>query len=72
MPPLSFGGLGMTQKVWFFGDKDKGEDQPTIGYCPDCDEIATWNNDKGLLCPICGTTELSIFHHDGASKYPEK
>ena len=47
-------------------------DEPTIGYCPDCDVIAAWNNVKGLFCPKCLTTELSEFTWNGNSRHPEE
>jgi len=50
--------------VYFF-------DKPVIGYCPECDEIAVYHPEKGLICPRCGTTNLSIFVWDGESRYPE-
>jgi len=52
------------QKVWFF-------EKPTIGYCPECDEIATWDDERGLHCPSCGTKDLSIFVWNGESRPPE-
>jgi len=52
------------QKVWFF-------EKPTIGYCPDCDELAVWDSERGLHCPKCKSTEVSIFEWTGNGKYPE-
>ncbi|GAG73929.1 unnamed protein product [marine sediment metagenome] len=52
------------QKVWFF-------EKPTIGYCPDCDELAVWDSERGLHCPKCKSTEVSIFEWMGNGKYPE-
>lgn len=52
----------MQQIVWFF-------DQPTIGYCPDCKEIAIYHG--GLVCPKCGKRNLAIFHWDPSSLDPE-
>jgi len=48
--------------VYFF-------EKPTIGYCPECDIIATYRD--GLICPKCRTKELSLFTWDEDSKYPE-
>ena len=47
-------------------------DEPTIGYCPDCDVLAVYRNDKGLVCPKCHTTEISVFTWDGNSRHPEE
>jgi Zn finger protein HypA/HybF involved in hydrogenase expression len=50
--------------VYFF-------DKPTIGYCPECDEIAIYIESKGLICPKCKSKDLSLFVWDENSKYPE-
>lgn len=54
----------MDQKVWYF-------DKPTIGYCPKCNEIATYSSARGLHCPKCKTKNISYFEWDGESPYPE-
>jgi len=59
----NLGGEGV-MTVYFF-------DKPVIGYCPECDEIAVYHPEKGLIRPRCGTTNLSIFVWDGESRYPE-
>ena len=51
-------------EVYFF-------DKPTIGYCPECRELAYWHPVKGLHCPQCKTINLSIFEWDEVSRYPE-
>jgi Zn finger protein HypA/HybF involved in hydrogenase expression len=51
--------------IWFF-------DKPTIGYCRECDQIAVWNDVKGLHCPLCGTGDISIFEYNGEGPYPEE
>ena len=50
--------------VYFF-------DEPTIGYCKECELIATWDEELGLYCPGCESTKISIFEWDGESEYPE-
>ena len=52
-----------SQIVWFF-------DKPTIGYCPRCEVVAIYRD--GLVCPKCGTHEVSLFEWDGDSKHPEE
>ena len=56
--------LENTADVWFF-------DQPTIGFCPEHNCAAEYSAHEGLRCPVCRTTELSIFVWDKESKYPE-
>jgi len=46
-------------------------DKPTIGYCPNCDELAIYIENKGLICPKCKTRDLSIFEWDESSRNPE-
>ena len=47
-------------------------EEPIIGYCPDCDVIAMWTSDKGLVCPKCHTQKLSVFKWDETSRHPEE
>jgi len=52
------------QIVWYF-------DEPTIGYCPECDCLAAWDSVHGLHCPKCRTTRLALFKWDTNSNPPE-
>uniref|UniRef100_A0A6M3X4U6 Uncharacterized protein n=1 Tax=viral metagenome TaxID=1070528 RepID=A0A6M3X4U6_9ZZZZ len=52
------------QLVYFFED-------PTIGYCKDCDCLAVWDSEQGLHCPKCKSQDISLFIHDPDSPYPE-
>lgn len=46
-------------------------EEPTIGYCPDCEKEAVYSIGKGLYCPNCKTQDLSIFIYDKNTKYLE-
>jgi len=54
----------MSEYIYYF-------DKPTIGYCKECDCFAVYKEGAGLVCPECGTDNLSIFVWDGESEYPE-
>jgi len=53
-----------TVDVWYF-------EKPTIGFCQECNCAAEWSTIVGLRCPVCKTTNISIFVWDGESPYPE-
>ena len=52
------------QIVWYF-------EKPTIGFCPDCQVIAFWTQDKGLYCPNCQTQKISEFSWEEGTRHPE-
>ncbi|MCK4697472.1 MAG: hypothetical protein KAT53_04095 [Dehalococcoidia bacterium] len=56
--------MGDEQIVWFF-------DEPTIGFCPECERTAIYIEGEGFVCPICRTRELSLFLWDKESPHPE-
>jgi len=53
-----------TEHIYYF-------DKPVIGVCAKCDEFAIYIEGKGLICPECGSRDISIFEWDGESAYPE-
>lgn len=54
------------QIVYFFDGK------PTIGYCPRCEVTAIYMEEKGLICPVCESRNLSHFLWDKVSNHPGK
>ena len=54
-----------TEHIYYF-------DKPVIGVCAKCDEFAIYIEGKGLICPECGSRDISIFEWDGESAYQSK
>ena len=45
--------------------------KPTIGYCPECDCLATYRQDYGLICPNDRKHPISHFEWNESSEPPE-
>ena len=56
--------MKVSERIWYF-------EEPVIGVCPDCGELADYHMTKGLHCPKCGRTDLSIFKWDPNTPHPE-
>ena len=46
-------------------------DKPVIGYCPVCDVLAVYSSERGLHCPKCKSSDISVFEWNESSRHPE-